>query len=1051
MQKVSLFVILSLMFAFRLWAQDAVLTEQVGHNNHITATQFSPNGKFLASSSADNTLKLWDVKTKRLIRTFNGHTNAVRSLAFTPDGNFIVSASLDKTLILWEVSTGKRMQNYSKHTGGVNAVAVSKNGKLIASGSWDKTIIVWNTATADVVKILAGHSDGVNDLKFSPDGTKIASCSDDNSVIVWDLLTGNELYTFTDHSDAVKSIDFSTDGTKIISQGADNKIFVSNISNKTAIHELTAEESFNSLVCNSEGNFLSIYNGEKLNIWNVESANELSSLSTGLKNLTALSISPNQKLAAMASGNKLFIINYLQQNSVQEISGFSSVISSVDVSSDTKMLVNGNRDKTVRLWDIQSGRYLAIFSGHTEAVEMVKFSKDNQLIVSASQDKTIRMWDISDLTSPRADKVLQGHTEAVSCIDIRIDSKYIASGSADKTVKMWKTETGENVRNFTGHTSMVHSVSMSNDGLWLVSGSWDGEMIIWDINANKAKQRVKAHNGNVWTVKFSPDNRTIISGGADDLIKIWDANTGQLINTLSGHTDYVKSIDISPDGNTFASGSWDNKIITWNTRNGVQLQTLKGHNNYIRSVSFSADGKYLVSGSSDTQMKIWDLVAGTELLTIIPFTESEDYVVTTPAGFFDGTDFGIKKALHYVKGLEVIPLEAFFEQKFTPNLWARVIAGEDFTTDRPNDFKLPPEVRITSPKSDFVPSTPEVTITIEATDRGGGIDEVRLYQNNKLVASTERGFKPINADKNTKTVSFDVQLVAGMNQFTAVAFNSERTESSPDVLVINYAADSWATNLYIIAVGINQYRNSMYNLNYAVSDAEAFVKSLKKGTRKIYRKTDVQFITNQEATKENIAAAFNKVKQKAEAKDVFMFFYAGHGVMSEGDDNSKGEYYFVPHDVTQMYGNDMALSDKGISSTELMQWSKEILAQKQMILIDACQSGGAVEALAQRGVAEQKALIQLARSTGTAIIASSGTQQVASEFQQLGHGVFTYSLLEAMDGKADGGKMDKIINISELKAYLDERVPELTQQYRGQAQYPTGYVKGQEFPVVVVE
>jgi uncharacterized caspase-like protein len=95
-------------------------------------------------------------------------------------------------------------------------------------------------------------------------------------------------------------------------------------------------------------------------------------------------------------------------------------------------------------------------------------------------------------------------------------------------------------------------------------------------------------------------------------------------------------------------------------------------------------------------------------------------------------------------------------------------------------------------------------------------------------------------------------------------------------------------------------------------------------------------------------------------------------------------------------------------------------------------------------------MAQLARSAGVVVLAASGTQQYAAEFKDLGHGVFTYSIIEGLSGNADGGKRDGMITVTELKAWIEDQVPELTMQYRGEAQYPTGYIKGQDFPVKVV-
>ncbi len=166
--------------------------------------------------------------------------------------------------------------------------------------------------------------------------------------------------------------------------------------------------------------------------------------------------------------------------------------------------------------------------------------------------------------------------------------------------------------------------------------------------------------------------------------------------------------------------------------------------------------------------------------------------------------------------------------------------------------------------------------------------------------------------------------------------------------------------------------------------------------------------------------------------------------------NDKKEFYLVPSDVTQLYGNDDALAQNGLSATHLQKFSKEIKAQKQLYILDACQSAGALDNIvAARGAAEEKAIAQLARSTGTHWLTASGSTQFASEFAQLGHGSFTYCLLEAFKGKGDNG--DKKLTVKELDAYLQLRVPEITQQYKGSAQYPASFGYGNDFPLLIVK
>jgi uncharacterized caspase-like protein len=145
------------------------------------------------------------------------------------------------------------------------------------------------------------------------------------------------------------------------------------------------------------------------------------------------------------------------------------------------------------------------------------------------------------------------------------------------------------------------------------------------------------------------------------------------------------------------------------------------------------------------------------------------------------------------------------------------------------------------------------------------------------------------------------------------------------------------------------------------------------------------------------------------------------------------------------------LKDKAISANELQEFSRELKAQKQLFVFDACQSGGMVKMLASRGAEEERAIAQLARSTGTYWIAASGTEQYATEFAQLKHGLFTYTVLLGLQGQADGTSKDKKITVEELSAFIKDQLPKLSEQYKGTAQYPNSFGFGQDFPVVIVK
>jgi uncharacterized caspase-like protein len=209
--------------------------------------------------------------------------------------------------------------------------------------------------------------------------------------------------------------------------------------------------------------------------------------------------------------------------------------------------------------------------------------------------------------------------------------------------------------------------------------------------------------------------------------------------------------------------------------------------------------------------------------------------------------------------------------------------------------------------------------------------------------------------------------------------------------------------------------------------------------KSMFKDVNITEICNESATRENILAKLDGLK--TQPQDVVVIYLAGHGV------NVAGNWYFIPHDVIYPE-KDEEVKSKGLSANELVSKIKNISALKKLVLIDACKSGGILLA-SERGVEERRAMAQLARATGIHIIAATGQEQSASEVKELGHGAFTYVLLEGLSGKAkrEGGK----VTVRGLLNYVEERLPEITKKYRTEAQYPVSDSRGMDFPIVLVK
>ncbi len=563
----------------------------------------------------------------------------------------------------------------------------------------------------------------------------------------------------------------------------------------------------------------------------------------------------------------------------------------------------------------------------------------------------------------------------------------------------------------------------------------------------------------------------ILCFGRNELLLKW-------LNPKNGAT--IRTQDLGGGLNRYAAiklaFSPDNKQVFYTESNRVYFydiaarKRVPGEFNESQSLFWSvgyfpADPTYGLSVGEDGRIMLWNTREARRLATFYIFNDTEDWVCIAPGGLFDASPGGLQR-LYYTKGKEIIPLEQLYEKYFTPGLITQIISGIKPEPEKKEDdiifLKKPPTVKLKYQDKqrnlvveDEVPthnttSTP-VTVIVEAFAPDDVIDEIRLYHNGKLYGATSRNLVVEDDKKQQESQTFTISLIPGENRLKAIALNSQRTESAPAELIVNYtpAAPTPAPptvsdiDLYGLVIGINKYKNPKYNLNYAVADAGAFREQIQQMSGAIFKSIQVDFIVDEHATQTKIIEAFERIKAAAQPKDVFVFYYAGHGVL-----NDRREFFLVPHDVTQLYGNNEALASKGLSAAQLQQFSKEIKAQKQLYLLDACQSAGAIEQFALRGAAEEKAIAQLARATGTHWLTASGSEQFASEFAQLGHGVFTYALLEGLKGKADTG--DRKITVKEIDAYLQSVVPELTAKYKGSPQYPASYGFGNDFPLVII-
>ncbi|CAF3619940.1 unnamed protein product, partial [Fusarium graminearum] len=289
------------------------------------------------------------------------------------------------------------------------------------------------------------------------------------------------------------------------------------------------------------------------------------------------------------------------------LEGHSYEVNSVVFSHDSKKVASASHDKTIRIWNAETGKCERVLEGHSNSVNSVVFSHDSKKVASGSYDQTIRIWDVK---TGECERVLEGHSSWVNSVVFSHDSKKVASGSWDKTIRIWNAETGKCERVLEGHSSWVNSVVFSHDSKKVASGSNDKTIRIWNAETGKCERVLEGHSDYINSMVFSHDSKKVASGSNDKTIRIWNAETGECKRVLEGHSSWVNSVVFSHDSKKVASGSWDKTIRIWNAETGKCERVLKGHSDYINSMAFSHDSKKVASGSNDKTIRIWNAETG---------------------------------------------------------------------------------------------------------------------------------------------------------------------------------------------------------------------------------------------------------------------------------------------------------------------------------------------------------------------------------------------------------------------------------------------------------
>ena len=905
-----------------------------------------------------------------------GHKGVIQDLRVTADGRYLVSASEDKTIRVWDIQTKKEVRKIFGQVGAgsagkIYALALSPDDRWLAVGGWTHKqcagrcgdVRLYDFHTGELKKLLKSHTNVVIDLNFSADGRWLVSGSFDTTVKVWNATNGFRLErTLTGHTKPVYGVGVLPNG-RVVSVATDNQTLLWE-GNRIAAHHRNQHQLITLAINNR---WIAVGSQNK----NILLFDHELNLQRTLRNKTipwSLAFSPNHRWLLAGLGFDFHTPN------------------------DVLTLYDTRNDFSVK----------TTFREIDNLTKAVTFLDDDTAISGGGSGNDIYFWDTATAR-------VKGHIGGGQSVwAVGLDERGLAWGNTSRT----------------GTTAKAHDSSLESHfdlkdfGVGPASGTptrirsrWDN----WSLSHRKGGD-----------YGFYSGNLIIEQNGTERASITRDGTSGYRHNTYG----------FTADGRIISGGM--NGHLTAYDRSGQELGRFIGHTGEIWSIAVRKD--WLVSGGVDQTIKLWslkDLEAGKKKIypALSLFADKDnEWVAWTESGYYAASANGDKYVGFHVNhgydnAAEFFPATRFHDSLYRPDIvklvWqtgseAKAIAKaqENRKTETIKVAKLlPPRIVLESPKNRYVKTNSD-TIDIAFCVEPNGpepITGIDILLNGRPF--TGRGLK-ITHKSARICDQRNVTLEAGYpRQNITILARNRHSSANPVVIEVERKAvdDLYKPNLYVLSIGVSDYEDTRYDLEFASIDAEAIAGTFRRQSR-LFKNIRHRVLTDTEATKGNILDALDWIDQESTQRDLSVIFVAGHGV-----NDDRGGYYFLPHDA-----NPERLRRTGVKWIEFQDVVTN-LPGKVLLLADTCHSGN-ILGNKKRGIGSDiTAAIKSITSEGTGqVIMTAATGSSASlEDAQWGHGAFTKALIEGIEGQADYDR-DGVVYIKELDLFVTNRVKALT-------------------------
>ena len=781
----------------------------------------------------------------------------------------------------------------------------------------------------------------------------------------------------------------------------------------------------------------------------------------------------------------------------------ASAVSAMAISPDGRYLLTVDNGGTmtasdfgvVRMWDLVEGRQVFRKKNTLKLARAVAISPDGRYAVTGGETRpflgsgpvkkeeeqnqyALNVWDLTTETIIRTFAGFKGQGMYVCDIKFSRDGRYFLASSF-KQIYVFDTRSWKAIRKYSVSTCVA--ADFSPDGKNILFGDGDGLLHFWDIAASREVWSIQGHKSSFMGaigasgIAFSPDGKSVLtSSGTDDAVRVRDAASGRTLKEFTGFRKVGNAIDLtgvnglalSPDGKQVMVLA--KPLETWDVSTGKELTDFspawKGELLYTGSAlsgAYLPDGKRVLLNMSDAAVRMYDAQTGDETAMFVGFSDGE-WLAITKEGYYNSSEKGAQY-LSVVAGTQTYGVDKFYDVFYRPDIVAVKLRGEDIsglvTVSMTDAIKSPPPLVDLTYQGDTGRSKARVCYQMKST--GGGIGEVRLFHNGKLIQSdgyyreaakssfeqtllASLNSKAIHDDMRSVTIKDKAQSapttikpkgeifadcgeidpVAGENEVSVAAFNAGNTiQSSLKTVRFNSRVKFDDPHLYILSIGIDRYRDKDINLKYAAKDAQDLEEKIKTQSATLYKPQNIHYslLTDGEATKASIIGKIDDLARVIKPGDSFILFVAGHGVLLQN------QYYVLTHDF-----NGQVSDVNVISSNEIVEMSKKIKSLSQLLIFDTCHAGGVDYIIS--GLYDARMSV-LAKKMGLHIYASANDKQAAMDGYQ-GNGLFSHVLLDGLNNnrEADRNK-DGEVTVVGLGEYSKKMTASISKEI-GHSQTP---------------